>query len=106
MRSEDVGPYHEAWGQPGALRGMFGWYRAIGPRLIGNFPSVRIAPPTLLIWGKHDPALSLALARPSIDYCDHGKLIVRDETHWVHWDVPDHVNPLILGWLGGASEIE
>jgi pimeloyl-ACP methyl ester carboxylesterase len=99
MRAEDRGPYREAWSQPGAMRGMFGWYGAIGPRLVGNFPKTRIAPPTLLIWGKRDPALSLALAQPSIDHADHGKLVVLDETHWVHWDVPDHVNPMILDWL-------
>jgi pimeloyl-ACP methyl ester carboxylesterase len=104
MREDDRGPYHEAWSQPGALRGMFGWYRAIGPRLLGKFPNTRIAPPTLLIWGKRDPALSLSLAQTSIDHADHGKLIVLDETHWVHWDVPDHVNPMILDWLDQSPD--
>lgn len=103
MRAEDREPYHAAWSKPGAMRGMFGWYGAIGPRLLGNFPNTRIAPPTLLIWGKRDPALSLALAQPSIDHANHGKLVVLDETHWVHWDVPDQVNRMILDWLDQTS---
>jgi len=104
MRDEDLATYREAWGQPGAVRGMLAWYRAMIPALFRPFPSTRVTTPTLLIWGKRDAFLSSTMAQPSVELCDHGKLVMLDdETHWLHWDAPDRVNPLITGWLAGAG---
>jgi pimeloyl-ACP methyl ester carboxylesterase len=104
MRDEDVPLYREAWSQPGAVRGMLNWYRAMLPALLRPFPSTRIAPPTLLLWGGRDAFLSSAMAQPSIEYCDQGELVMLDDlTHWLHWDAPDRVNALIAKWLGSAG---
>jgi pimeloyl-ACP methyl ester carboxylesterase len=99
MRAADLSRYHEAWGEPGAVRSMLAWYRAMIPALFRRFPNTRIAAPTLVVWGKRDPFLSSAMARPSVDLCDRGELVMLDETHWLHWDAPDRVNPLIADWL-------
>ena len=105
MRDEDLPSYREAWSQPGAVRGMLSWYRAMLPALFRPFPKTRITVPTLLVWGKRDAFLSSAMARPSVELCDHGKLVMFDDaTHWVHWDAPERVNPLIADWLSGAPE--
>jgi epoxide hydrolase 4 len=100
MHAEDRPTYREAWGQPGAVQGMLAWYRAMIPALFKRFPKTRIEAPTLLLWGKRDAFLASWMARPSIELCDHGKLVMLDdETHWLHWDAPERVNPLITSWL-------
>lgn len=101
MRNEDVAEYRAAWAQPGAVHGMLAWYRAMIPALFRRFPSTRIAAPTRVVWGQRDRFLSRAMARPSIEHCQHGELVMLDQTHWLHWDAPDQVNPLIVDWLAG-----
>jgi len=55
-----------------------------------------------VVWGALDPFLSPTMARPSIEMCDHGELVMLDEhTHWLHWDAPEKINPLIGDWLAG-----
>lgn len=96
----DMAHYREAWRQPGALTAMINWYRAALrklPRLNGD---PRLSVPTLLIWGKQDRFLSDAMAQPSIDMCDGGRLVMLDEaTHWVQHDLPARVNSLLLDFL-------
>lgn len=104
MRAEDLDSYRAAWGQPGAVRGMLAWYRAMIPALFRPFPRTRVEAPTLLLWGRRDAFLSEAMAEPSMALCDRGKLVMLDETHWLHWDAPDQVNSLISDWLAGAGE--
>ena len=103
MRAEDLPAYRAAWGRPGAVHGMLAWYRAMIPALFRRFPSTRIAAPTLLLWGKRDAFLASAMARPSVALCERGELVMlEDETHWLHWDAPERVNPLIASWLADA----
>lgn len=53
-----------------------------------------------MIWGKRDPALGAELAPPSIALCDAGRRVFIDEaTHWVHHDMAEHVNDLLLDVL-------
>ena len=107
MRAEDLPAYREAWGRPGAVHGMLAWYRAMIPALLRRFRSRRIAAPTLLLWGKHDAFLASAMAQPSIELCDRGELIMLEhETHWLHWDAPELVNPMIAGWLAAHAPEE
>ena len=93
----DLAEYQKAWGQPGALTGMVNWYRAIlrHPPDMPESPRVRI--PTLMLWGTQDVALADWMARPSIDYCDDGKLIFfEDATHWVQHDRAAEVSQLMI----------
>lgn len=92
--------YRLAWSQPGACAAMLHWYRALGrhrPRLPAD-PRIRI--PTLLIWGAQDYNLGIAMAQPSIELCDQGKLVVVEEaTHWVQHEEPARVNQLLVDFL-------
>lgn len=98
---DDLEKYREAWSQPGAMSGMVNWYRAIFRFPPGRLPSPRITVPTLLIWGRHDIALGVEMAQPSIDLCDEGRLVLLDDaTHWVQNDEPERVNALIGEFLG------
>lgn len=99
--------YKKAWSQKGALSGMLNWYRAAvrgGLRHMfrrADIPARRVRTPTLMLWGKHDPALSLEMVQPSIDLCDQGEVVLFDQaTHWVQHDQPDEVNKRLIGFVG------
>jgi pimeloyl-ACP methyl ester carboxylesterase len=102
---EDLEKYKMAWRQPGAVTAMLNYYRALvrgrPPREPG---SLRVKPPTLLIWGVQDTALARELAPMSIDLCDDGRLVFLDEaTHWVLHEEPERVSALIEGFLAKAA---
>lgn len=97
---EDIKKYKEAWSQPGAMTAMLNWYRAAAryPLILSDDQCVRV--PTLMMWGMHDVALTHRLARPSMDYCNEGKLIFFPEaTHWVQRDEADEVNRHLLNFV-------
>ena len=97
---EDMEKYKEAWSQPGALTAMLNWYRAAVRFQMPEMKDARIRIPTLMIWGMKDVALSHRLARPSMDYCDEGNLILFPEaTHWVQLDEADSVNHYLADFL-------
>jgi pimeloyl-ACP methyl ester carboxylesterase len=95
--NEHMKKYLEAWSRPGALTAMLNWYRALPlnhPLLTGK---LRTSVPTLILWGLKDKALSHRLARPSVDYCDDGKLILfPDDTHWVQHESAEEVNRWLI----------
>jgi pimeloyl-ACP methyl ester carboxylesterase len=102
----DVAEYKKAWSQPGALTGMLNWYRAAVRRgLRGSLNPNKVAPrsvkvPTLMLWGKHDVALSHEMAQPSIDLCERGELVTFDRaTHWVQHDAAEEVNLKLVEFL-------
>ena len=62
--------------------------------------TVRIAIPTLLIWGARDKFIGREAAQPSIDLCAHGRLVfIEEATHWVQHEEPERVNELIVDFL-------
>ena len=74
LSDEDRAAYHEAWAQPGALRGGLNYYRAarMGEQVAaGGVPedyaskitSQTVDVPTLVIWGENDAALLPSLTR-------------------------------------------
>ena len=94
---EDIETFKQAWSQPGATTAMINWYRAAAryPLTMSDDQCVRV--PTLMMWGMNDVALTHRLARPSMDYCQEGKLIFFPEaTHWVQRDEADEVNRHLL----------
>jgi pimeloyl-ACP methyl ester carboxylesterase len=103
---QDLHEYRKAWGQPGALTGMLNWYRAaVRAGLRHAFERGRLAPrrvqtPTLVLWGRHDPALGLDMLQPSIDLCDNGRSVLFERaTHWVQHDEPEGVNRQLIEFL-------
>jgi pimeloyl-ACP methyl ester carboxylesterase len=97
--NEDIEKYKKAWSQPGAMTAMINWYRAVRyqarPRR-----QMQIKVPTLMMWGMKDVALTHRMARPSIDHCDDGKLILfPDSTHWVQHEAAEEVNHYLIDFL-------
>lgn len=97
---EEFEKYKEAWSQPGAMTAMINWYRAAVRYPMSIQKEMRVSVPTLMMWGMQDFALSHRMARPSMDYCDEGNLILFPEaTHWVQFDAADEVNHYMIDFL-------
>jgi epoxide hydrolase 4 len=97
--NEDILKYKEAWSQPGAMTAMINWYR--GVRYQSKLPKeMQIKVPTLILWGMKDVALTHRMARPSLDHCEDGKLILfPDSTHWVQHEAAEEVNHYLIEFL-------
>lgn len=104
--------YHEAWAQPGALRGGLNYYRASplhppsadapGAAALTLDPApftVRV--PTLVIWGERDHALLPGLLDGLEQYVPDLRIErIAEGTHWVVHEYPERVNALIRGFIG------
>ncbi len=94
---EEIGEYKKAWSQPETLTAMVNWYRAIFRFRPDISKDARVRTPTLMLWGMKDVALTHRMARPSMDYCEDGRLILfPDATHWIQHEAPDDVNRLLI----------
>jgi epoxide hydrolase 4 len=97
----ELARYREAAARPGALTAMVNYYRAAArlPR-----PQNRtIPPPTLLVWGERDPALSVRLTH-GLEERVPGLRVERIPSagHWVQHEAPERVNELLLDFLRGG----
>lgn len=100
---EEVERYRDAWRQPGALSGMLNWYRALLRRqpAVSAKPKIRV--PTLIIWGKNDPAFDQALPFMSLELCERGELkLIENAGHWVLHEEAEKVNALMRDFLAAA----
>lgn len=107
LSPEERAAYHEAWSQPGALRGGLNYYRAarMGEQVAsGGVPeeyasritSQTVSVPTLVIWGANDAALLPSLTRGLSEWVPRLRLeIVPGAGHWVPYERPEVVNSLI-----------
>lgn len=100
---ENIIEYKKAWSQEGAITAMLNWYRAAVRRGWKDaFASKRngerrVKIPTLMLWGKHDIALSHEMLEPSIQLCDNGEAVTFNKaTHWVQHDEPDEINKRLI----------
>jgi pimeloyl-ACP methyl ester carboxylesterase len=94
---EDIQAYRKAWSQPGALTATLNWYRAALQFRPAMPKEPRVTVPALMLWGMQDVALTHRMARPSMDFCDDGRLIFfEDATHWVQLDAAEQVNRLLV----------
>jgi pimeloyl-ACP methyl ester carboxylesterase len=103
---QDLEAYRRAWSQPGAIRAMLHWYRALvrRPPVLPEDPRIHV--PTLMVWGTRDVALSREMAQPSIDLCDRGRLVFFESaSHWVQHEEHEQVNGLLCSFLSGGLEV-
>ncbi len=103
----DFEQYRRAWSQPGAMRSMIHWYRAMMRSPMPASNASRIRTPTLLIWGAKDRFLGKEMVEPSLDLCDDGRLVLIDEaTHWVQHEESRRVNELLLGFFSEDGQFD
>ena len=109
--ADEKATYLDQWSQPGAITGMFNWYRAsqiIVPGMDAtperpaflDAPFPPVTQPTLVIWGMHDKAL-LPSQLDGLDALVPDLTIVHvDAGHFVPWKAPEAVVHTIRQWLG------
>jgi epoxide hydrolase 4 len=98
--SADLAEYKKAWAQPGAITAMLNWYRAVLSERMTPKSDFHVHIPTLILWGKHDVALSAEMALRSIALCDDGKLMFfENASHWVQHDESDDVNRQLISFF-------
>ena len=99
----DMVEYRKAWAQPGALKSMINWYRAI-VQLPSQSPDPLVKVSTLILWGKKDAYLKWEMAEESLKHCQDGQLVFFDDaTHWIQHEEPDRVNELLLKFFRSSS---
>jgi epoxide hydrolase 4 len=97
---KDLVEYTRAWAQPGALTAMINWYRSIFRDPAALQTNIRIHIPTLILWGRHDVALSAEMAQRSLSLCEDGRLVYYENaTHWVLHDEAGEVNRQLVSFF-------
>lgn len=91
----------EGWSQPGALRAMLHYYRALvrrGDKLCAK----RVAVPTLILFSQNDPTEESGLASASLKLCDDAQVVwFSHARHWLQREEPERVNESLLAFLNG-----
>lgn len=93
---EDLRYLLHSWQQPGSVRAMVNYYRAL-LRNIVRPAQPQITVPTRILWGERDIALSSSMASNSLQYLHNGELIsYPDGSHWLTHDLPAEVSACLL----------
>ncbi|MBB82396.1 MAG: epoxide hydrolase [Deltaproteobacteria bacterium] len=103
---EVVDVYREAALQPGAVRAMVNYYRALvrggslRRQIALGFPQIET--PTLVVWGEQDAALGKELTYDTGRHVrDLTLRYLPNASHWVQQDDPGTVNAMLTAWVGG-----
>ncbi|MGR6036285.1 MAG: alpha/beta fold hydrolase [Candidatus Nitrosoglobus sp.] len=95
--------YRDNAAQPGALRAMINYYRALfletpWRKYHSNLSTIEV--PTLMIWGEKDPALGKETTYGTERYVNDLTLhYLSNVSHWVQQEAPGQVNKIIMEWL-------
>ncbi len=103
---EGIALYKQASAQPGALTAGINYYRALTRAAVrATLRDIRpIESPTLLIWGRHDRYLNISLTSGLDRWVPNIRVEILDAcSHWVQVDRAQHVNELLLDFLGDAT---
>lgn len=116
MTDNDRAHYDAAWGEPGALTGMFNWYRAMRiepPKSVDeqamkdndkaiafDDSALAVKIPVRVLWGMQDHAFSPALLDHFPEFCADLEIVeIPDGTHWVIHEKPDFIAENFVRWL-------
>jgi len=94
--------YQENASQPGALRAMINYYRALlrarKKLATRGLPTIEV--PTLMIWGEEDVALSKDTTYGTEEYVSDFRIrYLPGVSHWVQQEAPVQVNAMIRAFL-------
>lgn len=94
---EDFRELQKHWRTPGAMRAMINYYRAALRSQPKSSNGDQIKTPTQILWGEHDLALTLEMARASEAYLENGTLTTYpDATHWLAHDKPEEISERLI----------
>ncbi len=94
--------YRKNASQPGALKAMINYYRALlrDRNNVQNSEFPTIETPTLMIWGEEDVALTKESTYGTGEYVsDFTIRYLRGVSHWVQQEAPETVNEMIRAFL-------
>lgn len=118
MPAEELDVYRGAWAQPGAVRGMLNWYRAMRlvPPVVKDGAAAEAAPkaydadalvvkvPTLVLWGLKDEALLPGCIEGLEQWVPQLTLKTFPEaSHWLVHEEPEQVAAEIAAFAGGGA---
>ena len=96
---EDIEQIVASAREPGALRGMLAWYRAMMQRPTHTRWKT-IDKPVQVVWGEKDRYLGRELAEPPREWVPDVRFAaVPGASHWVQADAPETVNRLLIDFL-------
>jgi pimeloyl-ACP methyl ester carboxylesterase len=99
----ELAGYRAAWAEPGALRAMLDWYRAMP---LARPRAEKIEAPVRIVWGDADTALEPGLAQAALRYCRNGHIVrLARASHWLHHEEPDELNALLVEFLGRGEPV-
>ncbi|HWE23454.1 MAG TPA: alpha/beta fold hydrolase [Myxococcales bacterium] len=85
--------------EPGAVRGMLAWYRAMMQRPT-HTRWKPIERPVQVIWGEKDRYLLREIAEPSPEWVPNLRFTpIAEASHWVQADAPERVNNLLIDFF-------
>mmetsp|Transcript_28722 Transcript_28722/g.51109 ORF Transcript_28722/g.51109 Transcript_28722/m.51109 type:complete len:289 (-) Transcript_28722:26-892(-) len=101
VNDEDIEKYVANWRQPRSIPCILGWYRsAIRSFFLRPYEKPSNSVPTLLFWGKEDPAFTLELGLETASICTDVKFeLIEDGGHWLHWTHANEVNAKIAAFI-------
>lgn len=110
LNADDRAAFVKAWSEPGALKGMFNWYRAMrfDPPKPGAQPAAEtysdealtVRVPTLVIWGMRDTSLLPGCAEGLERWVPEVEVRrVDDGSHWIVYERPELISQTIRQWL-------
>ncbi len=114
LGAEDRKAFVKAWSEPGALTGMFNWYRAMrfdppkpgaaaGAELY-NDEALTVRVPTLVIWGMQDTSLLPGCVEGLERWVPEVEVQrVPDGSHWIVYEKPRFISDTIRGWLASGQ---
>lgn len=64
----------------------------------------RLQIPVLMVWGEHDPTANAAATAQTLaqGHPNRRSLLIADAGHWVQYECPGKINPLLADWFGSA----
>lgn len=101
LTDAEMAEYRKAWAQPGAIRGMLNYYRAL-KRYRKDLRSVvkRIDVPTMLIWGERDPVFIRETTENFGEWVPNLRVErIAEAGHFVQSDAAERVNQLLIDFL-------
>ncbi|GAB5451314.1 MAG: alpha/beta fold hydrolase [Halioglobus sp.] len=96
MSKQQTDEYLSVLREPGAMTATFNYYRAMNASTLDSATAMKVATPTLFIWGNADPAVARSGVEWQQDYMTGPYTQVElSAAHWLFVDEPDRVISLI-----------
>lgn len=100
----EIARLRAGWSGPGTLTAMLNWYRALRFEQADSRWG-RIAAPTLILWGVHDPFLERGLAKAAAALCDQPRIVWFEAAgHWLQREEPEAVGGEIARFLMNPAQ--